>query len=173
MSPRDLGRVTARPLRLPRPREIVPRASALGEPSRLSSHAALLATERSAIEAYLAAECRGSRSDPMNVFFVVVDLRGDFGRRLGLHVLERVTLDRRVRGATACGVASLSVPMSFEHGVALVELVAPEWLAWLRERPLLSLHILVVDAEDVARLAFGRLRTAPVLKVSGSGRPTL
>jgi hypothetical protein len=128
------------------------------DPPRLS-HAALLSAERPVIEAFLAAECRWSGSDPFNVFFVVVDLRGEFGRHLGLHQFGRVALDRRIRPAlTGSGLPSLSVPMGLDHGFALVELVAPESVPRLLERPPLSVPILAVDADDAPRLAFGCLR---------------
>jgi hypothetical protein len=128
-------------------------------PLATPTHAALLSNERSVIEAFLAAECRASLSfSPFDAFFVVVDLRGDFGRRLGLHVFDRVALDRRIRQALADGtLPSLSIPVDLDHGLALVELVAPEWLPWLDERPPLAVPMLVVDGDDVPRLASGRL----------------
>ena len=129
-------------------------------PSATRTHSSLLSNERSAIEGHLAAWCRRSSGfAPPEALVVVTDLRGDFGRRLGLYLFDRVALDRRIRRAlTGGGLPSLSVPVAIDHGVALLELVAPEWIPWLDERPPLSVAILAVDADDVPRLAFGSLR---------------
>jgi hypothetical protein len=150
---------TAKPFPIVRRAKGVGDACGLYRPSAGSTHATLLSNARPVVEAHLVTECRTSHCDPVNAFFVVVDLKGDFGRRLGLHVLDRVTLERRVRRAMARGgPPSLTVPVALEHGVALVELLAPEWLLWLDGRPPLSVAILAVDADDVPRLAFGCLR---------------
>jgi hypothetical protein len=47
--------------------------------------------------------------------------------------------------------------MALDHGRALVELVAPEWAAWLENRTVFSVPIFAVDATDTPRLAFGRI----------------
>src|SRR5580693_6777547 len=116
--------------------EAVPPSRLLGPPVPADSHAALLSTERSTIETYLVAVCRSGSFDPFDMFVVVIDLRGGFGRRLGLHMLDRVTLDRRIRRALADGaLPSLSIPVGLDQGITLVELVAPEWIPSLDKRP--------------------------------------
>ena len=156
----DIEETTAKPFPIVQRAKGVHHTCGPYRPSATPSHSALLSNERPTIEAYLSAECRTPDGfDPLDTFVVVVDLRGDFGRRLGLYLIDRVALDRRIRRTVAAGeLPSLSVPMSVDYGVALADLLAPEGLPWLRERPSVSVPILAVDADDVARLAFGRLR---------------
>jgi hypothetical protein len=132
--------------------------SAPAWPPLPSSNAALLSSERRNIETHLSTWCRTASFDPTSTFVVVADLRGKFGRSLGLHLFDRVALDRRIRRAVADGVLpAFIVPVGLDHGVALVELVAPEWLAWLERRTLSSVPILAIDATDTPLLAFGRV----------------
>lgn len=128
------------------------------------THLVLYETERPAIERWASFASRTDRSLPWSMLVLVVDLRGRFGRSVGLHVFDRVTLDRRIRQAGAMGgFPTISVPIPLAQGEALVEAVAPELLRQIRERPRGTVPILLVDELDAPRIGLAFVRSQGVL----------
>lgn len=130
----------------------------------MEAHELLYEAERERIEDWASLAWLEQRRGSFLKLFLVVDLRSAFGRSLGMHLLDRVALDRRIRAAVASGVEpSLSVPVGLEQGEALVEAIAPELQAQLRGRPPGTIPLLLVDAVDVPRIGLAFVRTEVVL----------
>lgn len=130
----------------------------------IDTHLVLYDSERPAIERWASSVSRSDSILPWSTLVLVVDLRGRFGRSLGLHVLDRVTIDRRIRRTVArAETPTLSVPISLAQGEALVEAVEPELLQQVRERPGGTVPILLVDCFDVPRIGLAVVRRAGVL----------
>jgi len=129
----------------------------------MKSHESLYEAERKKIEDWAALAWRDDPCGSASKLVVVVDLRSTFGRSLGLHLLDRAALDRRIRAALAiAAVASLSIPVRLEHGEALVKALVPELLGQLQGRPRGTVPMLLVDAADVPRIGLAFLRVAAV-----------
>lgn len=130
----------------------------------MKSHESLYEAEREKIEDWAASAWQEDRWVSASKLIVIVDLRSAFGRSLGLHLLDRAALDRRIRGALAiAAVPSLSIPVRLEHGEALVDEIAPELLGQLRARPPGTVPMLLVDATDAPRIGLAFLRGPAVL----------
>jgi hypothetical protein len=128
------------------------------------THLVLYDSERTAIERWASSASRADPTMPWSTLVLVVDLRGRFGRSVGLHRCDRVTLDRRIRHAVASAeTPTLSVPVSLTQGEVLVEAFEPELLRQVRERPAESIPILLVDSFDAPRIGIAFVRTAGML----------
>lgn len=128
------------------------------------THLVLYDSERATIERWASSSLGADPTLPWSTLVLVADLRGRFGRSLGLHVLDRVTLDCRIRRALAMAeTPTMSVPISLANGEALIETIAPELVRQVRERRGGTVPVLLVDHFDVPRIGLAVVRTAGVL----------
>jgi hypothetical protein len=126
-----------------------------------SSHLVLFEHLRQAIQWDIAEVVSSCNVPPWQVFVIVVDLRSEFGRSIGLRFYKRVDVDRMIRAAEAREEPpGLSVPLVAELGLAIVRVFTPDLEAQVLLRPPKTATLLIVDEFDAAIIGIGRLLDA-------------
>lgn len=135
------------------------RADAADARSLTESHKRLLAAAWPMTSRIVRAAQREFGVEAHEVFIALVDLRGIAGRAIAVWTLdERAVAERLARIGTS-DIVPLAVPLPLGEGAAVIGELAPALGAAFTARPRGHIPVFVLDADDVAGLAF-RPRTA-------------
>lgn len=122
----------------------------------VSSHRALLLRSRDCIERTLRIVTRASNVPPWDVFVVVADEDGDFGKEIANTIAETHGSCAAFRGVDESG-SWLCVPLLDDGGIELLSEYAPFLIHKVIHRPARTVALFVIDAEDTPTIAFGRV----------------
>lgn len=122
----------------------------------MSAHRTLLVRSRDRIEQLLRIVTRASNVPPWEVFVLVADGRGEFGKEIAKTIAETHGSAAAFSSVDDCG-PWLCVPLIDGGGIELLSEYAPFLIPKVLNRPAHTVALFVVDADDEPVIAFGRL----------------